>query len=71
MHDLCIFLRFLVSITQIHKDTEFGLDNWYECPKTNAKTRFYKQDQTRRKNGRLKPIQMTQRTLLIFIWILC
>jgi hypothetical protein len=31
MYDLCMFIRYLVSITQVRKDTEFGLDNWCDC----------------------------------------
>jgi hypothetical protein len=31
MYDLCMFIRYLVSITQVLKDTHFGLDNWCEC----------------------------------------
>jgi hypothetical protein len=31
MHDLCIFIRYLVSITQALKDTLFRLDNWCDC----------------------------------------
>jgi hypothetical protein len=31
MYDLCMFIRYLVSITQVLKDTEFGLDNWCKC----------------------------------------
>jgi hypothetical protein len=31
MYDLCMFIRYLVSITQVLKDTYFGLDNWCEC----------------------------------------
>jgi hypothetical protein len=27
------FIRYLVSITQVLKDTSFGLDNWYGCAK--------------------------------------
>jgi hypothetical protein len=31
MYDLCLFIRYLVSITQVLKDTQFGLDDWCEC----------------------------------------
>jgi hypothetical protein len=31
MYDLCMFIRYLASITQVRKDTLFGLDNWCEC----------------------------------------
>jgi hypothetical protein len=31
MYDLCMFIRYLVSITQFLKDTQFGLDNWGKC----------------------------------------
>jgi hypothetical protein len=31
MYDLCMFICYLVYITQVRKDTYFGLDNWYEC----------------------------------------
>jgi hypothetical protein len=31
MYDLCMFIRYLVSITQVIKDTSFGLYNWCEC----------------------------------------
>jgi hypothetical protein len=31
MCDLCRFIRYLVSITQVLKDTYLGLDNWCEC----------------------------------------
>jgi hypothetical protein len=33
MYELCLFIRYLVSITQVLKDTSFGLDNWCECGK--------------------------------------
>jgi hypothetical protein len=33
MYDLCMFIRYLVSITQVRKDTKFGLNNWCECGK--------------------------------------
>jgi hypothetical protein len=28
MYDLCMFIRYLVSITQVRKDTQFGIDDW-------------------------------------------
>jgi hypothetical protein len=31
MHDLYMFIRYLVYITQDRKDSWFGLDNWCEC----------------------------------------
>jgi hypothetical protein len=31
MYDLCIFIHYLVSITQVRKETSFGLDDWCEC----------------------------------------
>jgi hypothetical protein len=31
MHDLCMFVLYLVYITQVLKDTLFGLGNWCEC----------------------------------------
>jgi hypothetical protein len=31
MYDLGTFIRYLVSITQVLKDTEFRLDDWCEC----------------------------------------
>jgi hypothetical protein len=31
MYDLYMFIRYVVSITQVLKDTYFGPDNWYEC----------------------------------------
>jgi hypothetical protein len=31
MYDICMFIRYLVSITQVLKDTLFGLDNWCQC----------------------------------------
>jgi hypothetical protein len=31
MYDLCMFIRYLVSITQVLKVTLLGLDNWCEC----------------------------------------
>jgi hypothetical protein len=31
MNDLCMFILYLVSITQVLKDTSFGLYNWCEC----------------------------------------
>jgi hypothetical protein len=33
MYELCMFIRYLVSTTQVLKDTEFGLDKWCECGK--------------------------------------
>jgi hypothetical protein len=33
MYDLCMFRRYLVSMTQVLKDTLFGQDNWCECGK--------------------------------------
>jgi hypothetical protein len=31
MYGLCMSIRYLVSITQVRKDTSFGLDNWCDC----------------------------------------
>jgi hypothetical protein len=31
MYDLFMFIRYLVSTTQVLKDASFGLDNWGEC----------------------------------------
>jgi hypothetical protein len=31
MDHLCMFIRYLESITQVLKNTSFGLDNWCEC----------------------------------------
>jgi hypothetical protein len=31
MYDLSMFIRYLVSLTQVLKDTLFWLDNWREC----------------------------------------
>jgi hypothetical protein len=31
MYDLCMFIRYLVSLTKVLKNTEFVLDNWCEC----------------------------------------
>jgi hypothetical protein len=31
MYDLCMLIRYLVSISQVRKDTKFGLGNWYDC----------------------------------------
>jgi hypothetical protein len=28
MYHLCMFIRYLVSITQVRKDTELGHHNW-------------------------------------------
>jgi hypothetical protein len=28
MYDLCMSFLYLVSVTQVLKDTKFGLDNW-------------------------------------------
>jgi hypothetical protein len=36
VYELCIFIRYLVSITQVLKDTSFGLDNW--CESVNLST---------------------------------
>jgi hypothetical protein len=42
MYDLCMFIRCLVSIRQVLKDTEFGLHNLYES----GKKRKYKSDKS-------------------------
>jgi hypothetical protein len=31
IYDLSMFIRYLVSITQVLKGTSFGLHNWCEC----------------------------------------
>jgi hypothetical protein len=31
MYDVYMFIRYLVSITQVRKNTYFGLDDWCEC----------------------------------------
>jgi hypothetical protein len=36
MYDLCTFIRYLVSITQVLKYTEFGLDNWSQFGNTHS-----------------------------------